>query len=276
MSKLYIIGDSFTAPPPTDATELVWTMKVARALGAELVNGSRIGASQDYCWAQLTQVMQVITADDYLIVAVTHPSRYWFFEDIPQLTHSNIIDFDNYCSREQAKAAEMYIRYIQRPQLDTLHLTLRMSYLAYHIKSKGLRRPLMIKCFQQDVGESEHYPEFNWAVGTLTSDVEMMEFNPPSLGEDIGKIWNGADVRYNHLCLCNHEIMTNKVVEALSNDTVLDLTQGFNQGMLDENSLFDDTLLNTQFRPDVVLTNREHKQSQRKSILPWANRTQMR
>ncbi len=272
MPKLYVIGDSFTAPPKQPDPQVVWPMMVAEQLGCELVNGSMIGTSQDWAWLQIQQWMKVITPDDYLIVALTHPSRVWFFEDKPRLTHPNIIDFDRWCSRDEAKAAEMHIRYIQRPSLDLIHINNRLAYLAYHVQSKGLRRPLMLKCFSHDVDEGESMPEFNWAKGILLDDAQRCEFDPPELDNDLTGFWHGIDPRYNHLCLSNHSIMADKIATALRTDTQADLTHGFIQGILKEDCLENEEVCQRELNMEVVLYNREKKASSVKSLIPWKKR----
>lgn len=275
MPKLYVIGDSFTAPPKQPDPQVVWPMMVAEQLGCELVNASMIGTSQDWAWLQIQQWMKIITPEDYLIVALTHPSRVWFFEDKPRLTHNNIIDFDNYCSKEEAKAAEMYIRYIQRPSIDLIQINNRMAYLAYHVKSKGLRRPLMIKCFSQDVAEGEHMPELNWAKGILLDNAQRDEFDPPELDDNITGFWHGVDPRYNHLCLSNHPIMAGKVAAALKNDSTLDLTTGFIKGILTAGCLDDDELCKKEVNMEVVLYNRKKRDAGPRTLIPWKKRTNL-
>ena len=273
MNKLYVIGDSFVAPPkPTDPT-MVWPMMVAERMGLELVNPSEMGTAQDWHWQKLQQWLDSeITKDDYIIIALTHPSRFWFLETEPRLTHPHVIDLERWCSREQAKAIEHYIRYIQRPSLDIIHINNRLSYIAYQVLKKGLHRPLMIKCFEQDVAQGEHFSELNWANGILMDDVQSIEFDPPELDDPDQSFWPGSiDARYNHLCLTNHRVMADKVVEALSNDSPLDLTSGFVAGLVKENVLDDLEFCSKELCHEICEYNRTFKNQGRK-VVPWAKR----
>jgi hypothetical protein len=275
MAKLYVIGDSFTAPPKPPDPQKVWPMMVAEQLGVELVNASMVGTAQDWCWLHLQQWLLEMTPDDYLIVALTHPSRYWFFDDIPKLTHPNIIDLDRWCSKEQAKAIEMFVRYIQRPTVDIIQVNNRLAYIAYQVKNRGLRRPLMIKCFDQDVSQGETFPELNWANGILMEDVQRLEFDPPDLDEDNTGYWHGIDARYNHMCLSNHPIMAAKVVDALLNDKTLDLKSGFLQKLLKVGSLDDLEFCAKELSVEVADYNREKRDSGMKLSLPWKKRVNL-
>ena len=277
MSKLYVIGDSFVAPPKPEDSTVVWPMMVAEKMGLELINPSQMGTAQDWCWQKLQQWLDSeMTPDDYLIVALTHPSRCWFIESEPRLSHPYVIDLERWCSRDQAKAIEHYIRYIQRPSLDIIHINNRLAYIAYQVLKKGLHRPLMLKCFDQDVAQGEHFSELNWANGILMDNTHAIEFDPPELDTHDKSFWPGSiDARYNHMCLTNHKILADKVVTALTNDTVLDLTEGFVPGLIKENALDDPEFCAREFCHEICEYNRKIKKEKRKPIVPWGKRTNL-
>jgi hypothetical protein len=277
MARLYVIGDSFVAPPKPNDPTAVWPMMVAEQMGLELINPSEMGTAQDWCWQKLqTWLDSEISEDDYVIVALTHPSRFWFFEEQPRLSHPYVIDLDRWCSREQSKAIEHYIRYIQRPSLDIVHVNNRLSYIAYQVLKKGLKRPLMIKCFDQDVAQGEHFSELNWAKGILMDDTQAIEFDPRDLDKHDQSFWpGGIDARYNHLCLTNHKIMADKVVAALTNDSQLDLTTGFVAGLLKENTLDDLEFCARELCAEVCEYNRKIKAQGRKTVMPWSKRVNL-
>jgi hypothetical protein len=276
VGKLYVIGDSFVAPPKPNDPTAVWPVQVAERMGLELVNPSQMGTAQDWCWQWLQQWLDTeITADDYVIVALTHPSRFWFLETEPRLTHLHVIDLERWCSKDQAKAIEHYIRYIQRPSLDIIDVNNRMAYIAYQVLKKGLHRPLMIKGFDQDVAQGEHFSELNWAKGNLMSDLQAIEFDPPELDTNDQSFWPGSiDARYNHLCLTNHAIMADKIVTALTNDSQLDLTSGFVAGLLKENTLDNLEFCSKELSVEICEYNRTFNNKGRKAV-PWAKRTNL-
>ena len=274
---LYVIGDSFSVPPPLEDDTKTWPRQVAINLSEHLgqtvglANNSRMGVSQDYCWEFLQNLLEnVITADDYLIIALTHPSRFWFLERLPELSNSNIIDLDEHCSKEEAKAIEYFIRYIQRPQLDFISINNRMGYLAYQVAKKKLNRPIIIKCFDQNVAQAESWSEINWAKGNLMEDVQRWEFEDVDCDQDAG-FWRGLDGRYNHMCLSNHKILADKLSESLINDTTCDLTEGFIRGLIKKNAMQDDDFILKELETRVVAYNLEYR-AKHVPVLPWAKR----
>jgi hypothetical protein len=240
--RLFVIGDSFSSPPRSGEVETMWTSLLVKKLSnyvgspTPVVNGSLHGSSQVWCWGVLQQWLEsCITPDDYLIVILTDPSRYWFIEDRPDLSNSHIIDLDQYVGSDVSNAIASYIQYIQRPSTDVIHLVDRLGLLAYYVTSQSLKRPIVIKAFDQEVLYANNFKELNWATGTLLK-VQNNEFKNRS---EHRTFWRGLDARYNHLCLSNHEILSNKIFSAIINDTAVDLTTGFIEDILDKAVLSD-------------------------------------
>jgi hypothetical protein len=274
---LYVIGDSFSVPPPLEDDTKTWPRQVAqglaRHLGTEVLleNHSRMGVSQDYCWEFLQMLLEYkITPDDYLIVALTHPSRFWFLDHMPELSNSSIVDLDDHCTKDEARAIESYIRYIQRPRLDLIFMNNRMGYLAYQIQKKKLHRPVVIKCFGQDVDQAEAWTEMNWAKGVLMDDVQRWEFEDVDCDKDAA-FWHGLDARYNHMCLSNHEILAEKLTHSLITDEACDLTEGFIKGLIKKNAMQDEEFVDKELESRVVVHNMEMRQKYMPK-LPWAVR----
>jgi hypothetical protein len=276
-STLYVIGDSFSVPPKPQDSTLTWPQQVARGLKEQLghdvvlQNLSIMGCAQDYCWDALQQLLEYRIKDhDHIIIALTHPSRFWYIDKMPEMTNANIIDLDSFVSRDEAKAIEYYIRYIQRLRLDLIHLNNRMGYLAYQVLKKKLNRPIIIKCFDQDVDQAAEWQEINWAKGVLMDDVQQWEFEDIDADLD-AKFWYGLDGRYNHMCLSNHKILADKLVHSLLTDTTPDLTEGFVKGLIKNNALSDDNFVAKELDVGTVQSNLEHR-DRYKPVLPWAKR----
>ena len=279
-STLYVIGDSFSVPPKAGDTTVTWPQQVASGLKEQLghtvilENVSLMGSAQDYCWDVLQQLLEHrIKEHDHIIIALTHPSRFWYLDRMPEMTNSNIIDLDSYVTKDEAQAIEYYIRYIQRPRLDLIHINNRMGYLAYQTLKKKLNRPVVIKCFSQDVDQAETWPEINWAKGILMDDVQQWEFEDVDADLE-AKFWHGLDGRYNHMCLSNHKILADKLVHSLLTDTAPDLTQGFVKGLIKDNALRDDDFVLKELDVGTVRLNLEHR-DRYKPVLPWAKRRKL-
>lgn len=244
VQKLWIFGDSFSAQDPNYDPSTVWTRDLAHRLAdhlnipVQLRNNSLVGSAQDWMFTEYVKAVPQISADDYVVILLTSASRYWYFENQPSLSNWNILDFDAQVTKEQARAAELYIKHIQRPHLDSLSLLGRLSFIAYETKTRALRRPLIIKAFDQDIGPADYFSELNIAQGTLTQ-VQFGEYKNQDLVEKMFAQGNpgyfkGADCRFNHLCLRNHSILSEKIMHSLLTDQVCDLTDGFHREIIDQ------------------------------------------
>lgn len=277
--RLYIIGDSFSVPPlPQDRSDPpIYTRLIRDHLSQlhgsdiEVRNSSLMGASQDWIWTHLQAWLEYeIRPEDYLIIALTHPSRMWFVDRLPGLTNINIIDLDEHATKEETTAIMMYIKHIQRPQLDLMNINNRFGYLCYQVQKRGLRRPLVLKCFGQDLDQAVNWDEFMLANGVIMDDVQQWEFEDTDLDRD-AKYWYGLDCRYNHMCLTNHRIMADKIIRAFETDTAPDLTEGFVRGLLKPDSLSDLEFVRRELDVWTYEHNRQFREQYAPKI-PWAKR----
>jgi len=277
MSRLFVIGDSFSASPPKGDTTLVWPRLVCEKLQKltnkeiVLINNSLVGSSQDWMWTHLQIWLNYeMTADDYLVICLTHPSRVWFLERMPEMSNANIIDLDKHVTKEEAKAIELFIRYIQRPMIDLMNVNNRLAYVAYQTNRHKLKKPIIIKCFDQDLDQAQEFEELIIADGSLMSDVQYHEFINPEQETD-NKFWHGIDARYNHLCLRNHGILADKILHSLLTQEPIDLKQGFHKNFLMESLLEDNNFCANELNLATLELNRNNK-DRFKPIIPWARR----
>jgi len=290
MPTLYVFGDSFTVPPqiytgsdtfglyatpgdtwtqgnPRPKTQ-TWLNLVASGLSRQhqelaVVNYSQYGVAQDFCWTQINKAMNLLEPEDYMIVAVTHPNRFWYIDEHPNLSNHYIINLEQYLTKDQTLAIQMFMQHIQRPELDTLHQTNRMKSLAYEVLKRGLRRPLMINCFASDITEVESIEELNWAQGNLFS-VQALEYLVGE--EDSTTFFKGVDCRYNHLCLSNHSIVADKIIDSFMKQTTVDLNSGFVQGLLKDGVLEDEDFCRRELDWHKLEFTR---QQEKKKKYPW-------
>ena len=219
---LWVTGDSFSYSTPnyTDNINL-WTNAVADQLGFNIQNLSLIGSCQDYSMQTIDANRHLITKDDQLLIVLTEPSRFWFFENLPSLTNSYVIDFEETVGDpELSKAAEYYIKYIQRPELDMQALAHRLGWLNNLIQIKGWRKAHIIIAFPMAIPGMDLYPNLLFSNDVL-SRVSNMEF------VDNFRPKNGIDTRHGHLCISNHKILATKIINAIRTDTGIDLSTGF-------------------------------------------------
>ncbi len=277
MSRLFVIGDSFSASPPKGDETKNWPRLIAEKLyrhtGNEttLINSSLVGSSQDWIWTHLQIWLNYeMTEDDYLIICLTHPSRVWFLERMPEMSNANVIDLDRWVTKEEAKAIELYIRYIQRPAIDLMNVNNRLAYVAYQTQRRGLKKPIIVKCFNQDLDQAVEFPELLIADGILMEDIQYHEFENPKEEEDM-RFWRGIDARYNHMCLRNHEVLAERLFQSLITGEPADIKTGFHKGML-----YRGILENEEFcKQELDLATRDRNlqnKEQFKPIIPWAKR----
>lgn len=243
-TKLWIFGDSWSALFPNYDPERVWTRQLAHRLsqhlghGVQLRNISLVGSAQDWMISEYVSALEQIEPDDYVVIILTSPARYWYFEEIPSLSNWNILDFDSVVSKERARAVELYIKHIQRPHIDSVALLGRLSIIAYETLTRGFRRPLIVKGFIQDLGPAEYFKELNIAEGELTF-IQYGEYQDKARVEHLSAqgqpgYFKGADCRFNHLCLSNHDVLVDKFLEGMIADTSPDLTTGFHENLVAE------------------------------------------
>lgn len=276
MSRLFVIGDSFSVSPPKDDKTKNWprllTEKLYQHTGRDitLINSSMIGSSQDWCWTHLQIWLHYeMTSEDRLVVCLTHPSRVWFLERLPEMSNANVIDLDKWVTKEEAKAIELYIRYIQRPHIDLMNVNNRLAYLAYQVQRRGLQKPIVVKCFDQTLDQGEEFPELLIADGILMEDIQYHEFERPEEVES--KFWQGIDARYNHICLRNHEILAERLLQSFITGKPADLKNGFHKGMLKEGILDDEEFCRKEMCMMVREKNLKNREEYRPR-LPWAKR----
>lgn len=265
MSRLYIVGDSFSAAEPKGRDqEKTWWYRLAQKLGCQgFMNWSMIGSSQEYSWYMLQLQMEQITPDDYLVIVATHPSRRWWVIDDPTLGKVEFLQEASHIDPNIARTAEMWQRYVQTPQLDSIAVLHRLGWLSAVTRAKGWRTPLVIFGFDQLVPGYDEFDNIKYSKGSLTENIATPEVPGGHINDAYNKLIRGLDPRYNHMCLQNHNILLDKVYNTLVNETELDLTQGFNLDILTESTLADQTFINTELDA--------HKVELRKSSIKTKN-----
>jgi len=240
-STLYIVGDSFSyhfrcdeyKNSPHAQSAPFWHRQIANMLGVTyLKNYSVAGVAQDYIFDQLNkEVFSNITKEDYLIVVTTQKSRFWFIQEDPELSNFSTIlgsgtaGISKYIeSKEKQDAILGFISQIQRDKLDDLWNEWRFGWLAY--KTKNLRTPLILQGFDNDNIE-KGWEDLSFSIGTL-ANVQKNECNEA----DTFVLWKGMDLRYNHLCLSNHNILARKIYNFFTDDEPVNLNLGFYKNII--------------------------------------------
>jgi hypothetical protein len=278
---LWIVGDSFSQPRKSFDRPTIWPEITAALLSydlgirVELVNESWMGVSQDYCWMYLQRWVHEgrIQPQDYVIVVMTHPNRYWYIDDHPDLSNGHYtLDLDDYVTEDQSLAIKMYMKEIQRPRLDTIQQLNRLGWLANAVGQFGLRRPLVIKAFDFDLYEGERYTNLNVAQGNLY-DLQNREFLADEQTTDTTtRYFEGIDPRYNHLTLSNHKILSGLISDSLINDTTLDLKQSvFIENIFGPDTMKDLEFCASELNPEMIAVMQQKKDTQalKRNLTSW-------
>lgn len=253
MPELYVIGDSFSYLHPDEESQnpRIWSVALAKKLKCGLYNSSCAGSSQDWLIDSLYKFKNQITPDDYIVLVLTHPSRFWFFDEYPQLCNPFIIDFDRDITSGQSEAVAAYYKHIQRDTFDQRHQTIRLGNIANLARVNGWRDPVIMFGFETNVLFKEDYPNLKFGNGFLTQDPSVGEL---SAYKEVLNLFSGNDPRFNHLCLDNHDILVDKLYNTLVHGTKLDLTTGFIRDIITPNFLEDEQFCREQL--DIVRLKR--------------------
>ena len=267
MSILYIVGDSFSSAEKLGRDqEKTWWYRLAQKLQCKgFTNWSMIGSAQEYAWYMLLVQMNQITPDDYLLIVSTHPSRRWWVIDDPTLGKVEFLQDADHIDDNIAKTAELWERYVQTPQMDSIAALQRLGWLSSVVQNKKLRKPLVIFGFDQLVPGYEEFTNIKYSKGSLTENVATPEV-PGGHADDVyNKLIQGIDPRYNHMCLRNHEVMLEKTYNAFTTDQELDLTTGFELGILTNESINDPTFIEKEL--DLLKVQQRGSQIKKKTML---------
>lgn len=280
-TRLWVFADSFGICDPAKDSARIWTRQTAHRLSKsighpiELFNYSLIGCSQDWTLNSYMSFVDQIMPQDYVIIVLTSAARYWYFEDQPTLTNWNIIDLDRQVGKDRARAAELYLKHIQRPALDHLQTVSRLALIAYQTRIKNLRAPLMIRAFDDSVHPCTQWPDLDWAQGSLV-EIQWGEYRDKDwvfeqYEANGSGYFKGYDCRYNHMCLSNHDILSSRLVDYFVNKVPVDLSQGYSTDLIHTKWFDDIDFIKAELNPVAVKFYFENIHNQG-TILPWKRR----
>jgi hypothetical protein len=220
---LWVFGCSFSVEPGehTQANHPAWTDILASNMGlANFHRFSQWGVSNEYIIDQFMLQIQNIQAGDTVIIQLTEKSRQWFFKDQPCLGNIYISNLEQHVPIEQKKAVDMYIKHLDRDDIQTIRYTLLCMALR-HVSEMRQDFKIMI------------LPGFNYVPGVVGSLLEIC--NGEFVSSDSFDQWYATypiDKRINHMSPNNHKILADKISQTFNTGKILDLTTGFDKGFL--------------------------------------------
>jgi len=283
MNKLFIVGDSFASEPPVGDDYKPWFRQAGDLLNLEVENYSMIGVSQDWCFWKLSHHLKELTADDQVLVVMTHPGRFWFFDNKPQMTNPNIVNIDRELSKEELEAVKGYMMYIQRPPLDTQLMSYRLGWLNSQIERYKLKPAHVLCAFPlivnigYDLTHHEDWKEYKNIIiskGDLQNCIQIPEVDKTKEKDEYA-VWKGYDCRYNHLLKTNHKILAKRVAEGIQNKNNIDLVteDDWLRGVI-HNGIFEDQDFIDKELEQFAVTSRA-KYIKNNFQKPWMDRVGM-
>lgn len=227
MSTLWLLGDSFSSAQDADTAidPRTWMKQLAPRLGVERVaNLSIRGVSQEYTWFRLHEILRdQVEPDDYIVIALTHPARRWYHPKYPEISrYEHIWKFGEIGLKKHQEAAKLFVECIQRQDIDVIQVEERLTWLDSMTDRLGLRRPQVLVAFGQDLGYSRTLENICISEGDLCAISENERCFEKGF-EHYHNLLTYIDFRYNHLCLSNHLVLTDLLVEAFEQDRPVNL-----------------------------------------------------
>ena len=235
---LWVFGDSFAAKHWRKESDFPYYYRtVADSLTTNCVICGRGGTSAEYTYDQFYKNKANIKQDDVVLIALTTPSRRWFFPTRPGLTSFLSFETNSYEYTEQELGAfEQYMLHLDHQLLFDLAMT-NFLYALELFASRQTVKTIVMPCFPNVVTLADKLglSEVKLAKGNLW-DVNRDEYSADLIA-NIGSIIH--DGKPNHLTATNHKQLAEKLLQTIENNDPLDLTTGFVKGTYTSESIKD-------------------------------------
>ena len=259
--KLWVFGDSYAVHHVHHGW--TWIGAVGSSIGADEIRANAVyGSALSWTYHRFELARSSIAPGDVLLVALTSIDRVWFFPELPYFSSPLSIgsgDADGHLSRPQCQAALAYYRYLDDQDQRVLQLVNWLDMLDAFVLSRRVRC-LVLPSFpdSRSVIEASSIPlrDGRVAYGSVRSAGERFhscigrtrwQNLGLSSGGDLFSVYRAecanydilpppADMRRNHLCRDNHEILAAKVTGWVKDgeSVVLD---GFREGLITKRTL---------------------------------------
>ena len=228
---LYVYGDSFSVPKNQFLNSMSYVDNKNKLVPEDIVSWrdlvmnklkttdtyggqANYGVSNEWILKNLTEEINNISEEDYIIIQTTCASRHWFFEDKPYLSNITSIRPD-YFNKGENKAIQGYLKYMQSDNLDNIIL-LSMIHTFEYIRRVSKCKILVIPAWHS-------YPN---VIGDLNM-VNDAEFKSGATRDKFYAKYNYFDPRLNHMSDNNHKILASKIVDWFQHNIPLNLTKDF-------------------------------------------------
>ena len=229
MRNLWVFGDSFADENDNNAiNKLIWTRKIANDLECNLNSFGKYGTAIEYSVQQYLKVRNDIQQNDVVIFVTTNPYRVWWDKKNPNATTPLL---HKQWTADYTKEDEKYVERLYLQSLERIDLKLDLLELLYNdlhsLAAQHEVNAVVLNAFNIPLIETRpalSKPQITTGNKPL-KDISAEEIQPPV--QNLEK-----DFRPLHFSEANHEILANKITEAINKkECIIDLKTGFIKGI---------------------------------------------
>lgn len=203
---LWIFGDSYAQ---ANNVPEQWMYKTANELNTEVKSLATNGTALEFTYQRFNIARKRINKNDVVVIVLTDFDRRWFFKQYPEFAEKDVSPTDN---KKENKAIRLYRDYLDHKEIHRTYL-LDFLYNLHSLTEELSLHTIVLPVFA-DVEEfltdkKDFFPLFNFAEGKLI---------------DIAK---NTDVNLNYMTQNVHEILTQKLLDNIKNNTAINLKKGF-------------------------------------------------
>ena len=225
---LWVFGDSYSMT--WDHVPSTWISQLKNHLNVGIVNFSTGGSSLGYTYEKFNEHRSDINDDDIVIIVATDLDRQNFFPTNHGLSSpSNLTSVNS----PSMVAYQQYFDHLNNQSNNEINF-INFLYNVKSVKDSKNIKILVISGFYNTCllidKIKNNFPGLLFSLGYLTN-ISISEIDEPIFLS----ILKTVDPRYNHLCLSNHSILTEKIINSLESNTDVDLTSGFAKCLINQN-----------------------------------------
>ena len=225
---LWCFGDSYITSKNNN-----WTSEIATYLECDEKNFGICGSSLEFMYSMFDQA--TFDDNDYVIIVLTEINRRYFFPQYPDVSTPTLPDSVlSKVSRLERKAMNQYFIHLNNDSVHKANLKNFLYHVQYVTERKNLTT-IVFNCFSDyEFINNTNYPNLVLVPGTLFSISAGEIENSPWFYQKFGNM----DIRANHLCLTNHRILADKVINYYKTQTPIVL-DGFVTDIITDNNYRD-------------------------------------
>lgn len=257
--NIWLFGDSYAGDVVQDLDIPLYYNVLKKHYLAELHNHGRPGSSLQYMYDKFNYIRCNFEKNDIVIICLTEVFRQYFFENRPQISMAQEWAL-SLCDEPERNAIHSFFKILHNGNNDFVNL-LNFMYNLEDISTRlDLRTIVLTMCNSSHLYGDEKslifsditYSSVTMATGFLNS-ISRSETSDSKISDLLYRRTMYPDPRPNHLCISNHKILAQKIIDNIDDGCPIDLTTGFLTDLLTVDSLNDENFRNTELRPNTSI-----------------------